>query len=103
MDISKAFDTIIHQLLVGKLNAYGFSKEALNLVFSYLNNRKQRVKINKNFNSWNELLWGVPQGSVLGLIFKYVFKQFIFIFKQIDVCNFAHHTTPFVCRKNFEE
>ena len=56
MDISKAFDTIIHQLLVGKLNAYGFSKEALNLVFSYLNNRKQRVTINKNFNSWNELL-----------------------------------------------
>ena len=57
MDISKAFDTIIHQLLVGKHNAYGFSKEALNLIFSYLNNRKQRVKINNQVYH-KDLCWG---------------------------------------------
>ena len=49
MDLSKAFDTIHPELLVAKLNTYGFSKEALKLIFSYLNNRKQRVKINKTF------------------------------------------------------
>ena len=46
MDLSKAFETINHEFLVAKLNAYDFSKEKIRLIFSYLNNRKQRVKIN---------------------------------------------------------
>ena len=46
MDLSKAFNTINHELLVAKCNAYGFSKKRIRLIFSYLNNRKQRVKIN---------------------------------------------------------
>ena len=75
MDLSKAFDTINHEFLVAKRNAYGFSKEKIRLIFSYLNNRKQRVKINKTLSSWRELLYGVPYGSVLGPIFlKYIFK-----------------------------
>ena len=60
MDLSRAFNTIHTELLVAKLNAYGFSKEVLKLIFSYLNNRKQRVKINKTFSSWEKLLCGVP-------------------------------------------
>ena len=47
MDLSKAFDTMNYELLVANLNPYGFSKETLKFIFSYLNNRKQRVKINK--------------------------------------------------------
>ena len=64
MDLSKAFDTINHQLLLAKLHAYGFSKQALAIVCSYLSNRKQRIKINV-FSSWKDLILGVPQGSVL--------------------------------------
>ena len=60
MGLSRAFNTIHTELLVAKLNAYGFSKEVLKLIFSYLNNRKQRVKINKTFSSWKKLLCGVP-------------------------------------------
>ena len=67
MDLSKAFDTINHQLLLAKLHAYGFSKQALAIVCSYLSNRKQRIKINV-FSSWKDLILGVPQGSVLGLL-----------------------------------
>ena len=63
MDLSKAFDTIDHNLLIAKLNAYGFSKSALRLIKSYLTNRWQRTKINTSFSSWTELLLGVPQGS----------------------------------------
>ena len=51
MDLSKAFDTINHELLIAKLHAYGFEKSALKLLLNYLSNRWQRTKINKKFSS----------------------------------------------------
>ena len=45
MDLSKAYDCILHNLLFAKLEAYGFGLESLNLVNSYLTNRLQRVKV----------------------------------------------------------
>ena len=66
MDLSKAFDTLNHDLLIAKLNAYGFSEESLKLIKSYLTNRWQRTKVNISFSNWSELFLGVPQGSVLG-------------------------------------
>ena len=66
MDLSKAFDTTNHELLISKLHAYGFEKSALKLLLNYLSNRWQHTKINKKFSSWVELIQGVPQGSVLG-------------------------------------
>ena len=63
-DLSKAFDSLSHDLLIAKLNAYGFSLPALKLVHSYLSNRKQRTKINSAYSSWEEILFGVPQGSI---------------------------------------
>ena len=66
MDLSKAFDTLDHNLLIAKLYAYGFDKNALRLLKSYLSDRWQRMKINTSYSSWSELLVGVPQGSVLG-------------------------------------
>ena len=53
MDLSKAFDTINHELLIAKLYAYGFDKNALTLVLNYLSNRWQRTKINASFSSWS--------------------------------------------------
>ena len=69
MDLSKAFDCIRHDLLIAKLHAYGFSREALLLVYSYLENRQQRVKINGSSSNYKHVQLGVPQGSVLGPLF----------------------------------
>ena len=66
MDLSKAFDTINHKLLIAKLHAYGFNVDALDIILDYLSDRFQRVKINTEFSSWSAILSGVPQGSVLG-------------------------------------
>ena len=65
MDLNKGFDTINHELLLAKFNAYGLSKQALLIIFRYLNNRKQRVKINNKLSSWRDLIQEVPQESVL--------------------------------------
>ena len=69
MDLSKAFDCIRHDFLIAKLHAYGFSREALWFVYSYLENRQQRVKINGSFSTYKHLRFGVPRGSALGPLF----------------------------------
>ena len=98
MDLPKTFDTINHELLLAKLHPYGFSKSSLQIIFSYLSEQWQDVKINSTFSSWSALLQGVPQGSVLGLLlFNIYLNDLFFALKEIDVCNFADKTTPFVC------
>ena len=61
MDISKAFDTINHDLLLAKLRAYDFSTSGLNFLYSYLKYRKQKVIINKKASSSEVVIAGVPQ------------------------------------------
>ena len=68
-DLSKAFDCLSHELLLTKLHAYGFSIAALRPIHSYLTNRWQRK--NMSYSSWEEIVFRVPQGSILGpLLFK---------------------------------
>ena len=66
MDLSKAFDTLDHQILLKKLYCYGIRGTALLWFESYLSNRKQYVVYNDISSNFLYSKCGVPQGSILG-------------------------------------
>ena len=77
-DLTKAFDCVDHDILLGKLEYYGIKSNALNLIKSYLKDRYQRVAIrNKSsktfYPGWNKVIRGVPQGLALGPIFFLIY------------------------------
>ena len=98
MDLSKAFGTISHDLLIAKLHVYGFSKGSLKLITSYLTNRWQRTKLNTGFSKWTEILLGVRQGSVLEpLLFNTYINDLFFLTESTNVYKHADDTTFYAC------
>ena len=82
-DLSKAFDCLTYDLLIAKLHAYGCDLPSLKLLNSYLGNKHQRVKINNFYSSWEEILFGVLQGSILGTILFNIFLCDLFFVSKI--------------------
>ena len=66
LDLSKAFDTLDHSILIHKLNYYGIKGTALQLFQSYLSNRLKFIEYDNTMSDTLEISTGVPQGSVLG-------------------------------------
>ena len=65
MDLAKLFDTINHDLIIAKLEAYGFSISFLRYVHSYLNQLLQRTGVNSSFILWKDIIASVLEGSIL--------------------------------------
>ena len=94
MDLSKAFDTIDHGLLLAKLEAYGFSENAASLLQSYVCNRYQKVCINGTFSESKQISAGVPQGSILGpLLFNIFLNDIFWHMTNSNISNYADDNT----------
>lgn len=94
MDLSKAFDTLDHKILLSKLQYYGVNGAELKFFHSYLNNRKQYVEVNEYCSNTNLINTGVPQGSILGpLLFLIYMNDIPSSSKAFDFILYADDTT----------
>ena len=94
MDLSRAFDSIPHDLLIAKLHVSGFSTDAVSFCYSYLKRRNQKVKINNTHSIFQVLLSGIPQSSTLGpLLFNIFINDFYLWITKTYLVNFADDST----------
>ena len=103
MDLSKAFDTIDHDILPQKLYHYGFREVSNEWFKSYLSNRKQMVSYNSILSSSESVECGVPQGSILGtLLFIIYMNDICHTSKLLNFILFADDTTVFYSNSNLD-
>ena len=100
-DLSKAFDSLNHKLLIAKLHTYGFDEDSLKLIYNYLTFRKQRTKVNNSFSAWQYIKSGVPQGSILGPLLFNIFIIDVFLFlPETEIVNYVDDNTPYTINED---
>ena len=96
IDLSKAFDSVCHPLLLAKFKAYGFTRDALEIRTAYLMGQRQRVKIDGVHSTWRNIKTGVPQGSLLGpLLFNMYVYDLNYFITNTSLRLYADDTTQY--------
>ena len=102
IDLSKAFDTIGHEILLSKLPSYGIRNTELTWFTDYLFSRKQLVNFDKCSSKKESVLCGVPQGSILGpLLFMICFNDFHTCLRHAKTIKFADDTVLYFSHTDF--
>ena len=104
MDLSRAFDSVPHGLLVAKLQAYGISLNGCELIYSYLKNRRQRVKVSDKRSEWSNIKRGIPQGSLMGPVLFNIFVNDLVLRleKMCSIYNYADDNTLSYCHRDIK-
>ena len=104
VDLSKAFDTLNHNLLIARLDTYGFEMSSLSFMKCYLNDMQQQVRINDKFSSLEKIIAGIPEGSILRPLLLNIFinNHYLFV-SSSNLSNYADDNTSFVSGFNLEE
>ncbi|MFZ2539889.1 MAG: reverse transcriptase family protein, partial [Oscillospiraceae bacterium] len=104
IDLAKAFDTVNHEILLGKLQQYGIRGIPFKWFKSYLMNRKQYVVINTSKSKFTAIKCGVPQGSMLGpILFLLYINDLNYVSKLLQIIMFADDTNIFLTGKSLKQ
>ena len=100
-DLSKAFDFIDHSLLITKLSCYRITPKSFKLIFSYLSNRTEGVRINNSYSRKSDTKYGVPQGLVPGPLLLNIDLIDLFLQCEDDnIASYADDTSPYFCERD---
>ncbi|CAH1256204.1 ACSS3 [Branchiostoma lanceolatum] len=102
IDLSKAFDTLDHTILLQKMSRYGIQGPALDWFKSYLTGRKHCTSINGATSEFHQVKYGVPQGSILGpLLFIIYVNDMPECLQSCDISMYADDTVIYYSNKDF--
>ena len=102
IDFRKAFDCVQHSVLMNKLSALKLDEKVIDWVADYLRGRSQRVYANNTYSSYQHIKQGVPQGSVLGLLFYIIYANDLTkIIKNCEIAMHADDTVLYISHSNY--
>ena len=102
LDLSKAFNCVNHDILIGKLQWYGITGKPLDFFRSYLTDQYQFTRINGHDSGWRKITCGVPQGSVLGPLLFIIYINDLSYVSSFSVSLFADDTCLVLSHKDLK-